>query len=237
MLDTVRDSESTRALPYLVQALVDLLRSGDPSFQKESIEYQFRKVLFEIMNRLPVNDAIKGKEAFIFSCMLHILRHDNEDNGGLACKTLVDLVRSHRFLTEECLAEFVVIFQDVFRNMKGLVEQYLSEDSLPLDKAPLPAARSFKVLGEMAMVMVMMSQIHRNLVASTLQGTTVHAFEVLALECSPQHKARTDSEAMGGVWAGMAPTIKNPGMYSDFIHAQIKVNLIPQLFCLFHNSI
>ncbi|KAJ3510077.1 hypothetical protein NLJ89_g4881 [Agrocybe chaxingu] len=223
MLDTVRDTESARALPYLVQALIDLLRSGEPSFQKDTIEYQFRRVLFETLHRLPVNDAVRIKITSIFSCMLHVLRHDNEENGVIACKTLVDLVRGYRSLTEEGLTEFVSIFQDMLRNMKDLVNQYLSEDSEVFDpNMSFPATRSFKVLGEMGMVMVIMSQVHRNLVASTIQGTTVHAFEVLGLESPAQNKARTEAEAMGGVWAGMSLTIKNPSIYSDFIQGQIK---------------
>jgi transformation/transcription domain-associated protein len=54
------------------------------------------------------------------------------------------------------------------------------------------------------------------------QGTTALAFEVLALESSAQHKARSEFEAMGGFWAGMSATVRNPGLYSDFIYAQIK---------------
>lgn len=224
MLDTVRDSESARALPNIVRPLVDLLRNGEPSFQKDTLEYQYRRILFEILNRLPVNESVRVHVPLIFGCMLHVLRHDNEENGATACKTLVDLVRSYRSLTEEVLTDFLSIFQEGFQNMKGLVNQYLSEESPQLDgNVALPALRSFKVLGEMGMVMVIMSQIHRAMVSAAIQGTTTHAFEVLSLESPTQHKARTEYEAMGGIWAGMAPTMRNPGVYSDFTHAQIKV--------------
>lgn len=47
--------------------------------------------------------------------------------------------------------------------------------------------------------------------------------QVILLEAPAQKKAREDCEAMGGIWAGMAPTIKNKQVYSDFIHAQTKV--------------
>lgn len=224
MLETVRDADSTRALPNLAQALVDLLRSGEPTFHKDSSEYQFRRVLFETLNRLPLNDALRSKIPSIWAGMLHLLRHENEENGITASKMLMDIVRGHRSLTEENLADFVVIFQEAFAGMQGLVNQYLSEDALPLDtNISLPALHSFKVLGEMTMVMVLISQLHKNLVPTMFQGTTALAFEVLALESSAQHKARTEYETMGGFWAGMSPTVHNPGLYSDFIYAQIKV--------------
>lgn len=224
MLDTARDSESARALPYLIPALTELLESSEAAFHKESTEYQFRRVLLEILSRLPLNETVRTHVAPIFNCMLHILRHDNEENGTTACKTMVEHIRSYRSLTEENLSDFVAIFQDVFRNMKGLVEQILSEESSLLDpNVLLPSLRSFKVLGEMGMVMVMMSQVHRPMISPTIQATMAPAFEVLSLESPAQSKIRSDHEAMGGIWAGMAPTIKNAATYSDFIHAQIKV--------------
>lgn len=224
MLDTMRDSDSARSLPRLVRPLLDLLRSGEPAFQKDTLEYQFRRVQFEILNRLPVNEAFRNLVPAIFSCMLHIVRYDNEENGTSACKTMVDLIRSYRAVTEEGMTEFVAIFQEALQSMKDLVPQYLSEDSAPVDSnIVLPALRSFKTLAEMGMVMVVTSQFHRNLVVSTLQATTPHIFEVLALESPVQNKARTDCEAMGGIWAGMSPSIKNPSIYNDFIQAQIKV--------------
>jgi transformation/transcription domain-associated protein len=224
MLETVRDADSTRALPNLVQALLDLLRSGEPSFHKDSSEYQFRRVLFETLNRLPLNDALKSKIPPIWAGMLHVLRHENEENGITASKMLMDIVRGHRSsVTEENMVEFVTIFQEAFASMQGLVNQYFSEDSLPVDaNISLPALQSFKVLAEMTMVMVLISQLHKNIVSTTFQGTTALAFEVLALESPAQHRARTEHEAMGGFWAGMSPTIRNAGLYSDFIYAQIK---------------
>ena len=121
MLDTIRDSDSTCSLSYLVPALVGLLQSGEHAFQKDTVDYQFRQVLFEILNHLPVNESIQTHVNSIFNCMLHhdILRHDNEENGVTACKTLVDLVRSYQILVDEGLKEFIAIFYEVFRYMKG----------------------------------------------------------------------------------------------------------------------
>jgi len=237
MLDTMRDSESARSLPRLVRPLLDLIRSGEPSFRKDSPEYQFRRVQFDILNRLPVNEAIRTLLPAIFSCMLHVLRHDNEDNGATACKMMVDHIRTYRSATEEGLTDFITIFQEACQNMKDLVPQYLGAESNPVDSnIALPALRSFKALGEMGMVMVIMSQVHRNLVVATMPTTTPHAFSVLALESPIQQQDRTDHEAMGGIWAGMSPSMKNPAVYSDFIQAQIKVSKISFPFLFSHLS-
>ncbi|KAF9009027.1 hypothetical protein BDQ17DRAFT_1422200 [Cyathus striatus] len=224
MLDTVRDTESLRAFPCLIPAVVEILRSGESTMQKDSLEYQFRRLLLEMLHRLPVNEIVRSYIPSIFACMIHILRHDNEDNGATACKTLVDLIRSYRYLNEDSLKEFALVFHEVFHNMQGLVDQVLSVDSAILDASTLfPAMRSFKVIGEMGMVMVIMSQVQRNMVTNAIQETVNPAFDVLRLESSAQNQAREDFEAMGGIWAGMAPSIKNTVAYSEFIHAQIKM--------------
>ena len=224
MLDTVRDAESSRALPYLVPAILDIICSGKVAQHKESAEYQFRRVLLEIINRLPISETVRPYFNDIFNCMLHILRHDNEENGTLACKTLLDLVRGYRHLAEECLNEFVAIFQEGLRNMQDFVLRALSADSAVLDLGTVPLSlQSCKVVGEMSMVMVIMSQVNRPTVLTPMQSTIGPAFEALALESPAQKKARDDYEAMGGIWAGIAPTITNVASYGDFIHAQIKV--------------
>jgi transformation/transcription domain-associated protein len=228
MIDTVRDADSGRVLPQMVPALLDLLRSGEVAFHKDAREYHFRRVLIEILHRISCSDVIRGRAQLLFKGMLYLLRHDNEENGVTCCKTLIDLVRSFRTLTEdlikELVAELASIFQLVLRNMRPLVDELLSEESALLDeKALLPSVRSFKVLAEMGMLIVTFSQNHREIVAESVQTTLPLNFEVLALESPAQRIARENYEAMGGIWAGMAPTIKNHHAYVDFISAQIKV--------------
>ena len=225
VMDTTRDAEFQRVLPYLVPATVELLRSSHPSFQRDTTEYHFRRILLDIINRLPLAEPVRANINQIFHSMLNVIRVDNEENGATACKTLVDIVRGYRVVTEQGLAEFISLFQESFGNMRGLAEEYLSETSTPLDPSTiLPALRSFKVLGEMGMVMVVMSQVQKTQVASSIQATTSSAFDMLALESSAQMKAKSDCEAMGNVWAGMASSVQNPTLYSDLIQAQVRVS-------------
>ena len=225
MIDTVRDADSTRVIPHMIPVLLEILRSGEPSFQKDSLEYSFRRVLLEILYRIPSNEIIRPQAIPLFQGMLHLLRHDNEENGITCCKTIVDLVRAFRSLTEELLSEFMTILHEIFRNIRGLVEEVLSENSPTLDpNVVFPSVRSFKVLAEMALVVVSFLQINRTMVFPVVQQTLPMNFEVLSIESPAQKKAREDHEAMGGFWAGMAPTVHNPQAYTDSISAQIKVS-------------
>ncbi|KAI0068843.1 FAT-domain-containing protein [Artomyces pyxidatus] len=224
MIDTVRDAEAGRVFPHMIPALLDLLRGSEAAFHKDTPEYQFRRVILEILHRLTTSEGTRSQAPALFAGMLHLLRHDNEENGVTCCKTIIDLIRTFRLLSEELVANFMGILQDVFNNIKTLVVELLSEDSGVLDSnVVLPSIRSFRVLAEMGMVIVTFSQSQRHLVAPHIQATLPLNFEVLALEAPAQKKAREDVEAMGGFWAGMSSTIKNPQAYTDFINAQIKM--------------
>lgn len=228
MLDTLREAEVNKGMPFLITTLTDLIRSGEASSQKESLEYQFRRSLLELIHKLPVNDVTKNYTSQIYESMFQVLRTDNDENGATACKILLDCLRTWRTMTEAHLAEFVKIYIDCLNNMKETVPELLSEDSLVVDaNASTLSLRSFKVVGELSMMLVIVSQTSR---PGTVSGTSpamlstiAPSFEALALESPAQQKAREDVEAMGGVWSGMAPSIKNPVLYTDFHHSQIKV--------------
>lgn len=226
MIDTVRDADSARVFPQMITVLLDILRSDKPSFDKTALDYQFRRVLLEVLHRVPYSDVVRPHAPSLLGGMLHILRHDNEENGVTSCKIIIDLIRSFRTLNADLISDFMEILEAVFKNIKGLVEETLSEASPVLNSdIVMPSIRSFKVLAEVGMVVVTFSQSHRSLVEKMMETTLGLNFEVLALESPAQRKAREDYEASGSYyWSGMAPTIKNPHAYADFINAQIKVS-------------
>jgi transformation/transcription domain-associated protein len=208
----------------MIPAFVEILRSGEPVFHKDSMDYQFRRVLLDILHRIPLNETMRAQSVTLVQGMLHIIRHDNEENGIASCKVIADILRTFRTLTEDLVVDSIATFQDALRNMKGVVDELLSETStLPNSNTLLPAMRSFKVLAEMGMVVMHFSQAHRALMISNIQASLPLYFEVLAVESPAQKKAREDYEAMGNYWTGMASTILNTSAYTEFHNAQTKV--------------
>ncbi|KAJ7498882.1 hypothetical protein FB451DRAFT_1427318, partial [Mycena latifolia] len=221
MLDTPRDSDSFRALVYLIPTTLTLLRSVAVVLDKKAMEYSFRRVLVEIINRLPFHENVRPRVDEIFNCMIHVLRTDNEENGVTCCKTLVDLIRNYRITSGQNMTDFFALFQESCSNMTGLVVEVLSVNSPPINPDDvLPCLRSFKGLVEMGQVMASFMQIQR---AATPNETLGPALQVVALESPAQKAARENLEAMGGFWSGMSPDIQNTVQYSDFLSAQAKI--------------
>ncbi|KAI9001012.1 atypical/PIKK/TRRAP protein kinase [Trametes punicea] len=222
MIDTVKDAD-LRVLPHMIPVLLEILRSGKPCFQKDNLEYQFRRSLLEILHRIPSLEVVRPQVLPLYHGLLHLLRHDNEEIGVTCCKMLGDITRGIRTVNEEVLSEYVSILLTLHDNLKQLVVETLSEDSSELDvNTSLPAIRSFKVATEFSVLLVPFLQCNRNLVVSHLPTIIPRLLEFIEIQAPAQQKAREDFEAMGGFWAGMAPTIKNPHLYTDFVLAQLK---------------
>ncbi|KAL4241981.1 DNA Damage Response and Repair Kinase [Abortiporus biennis] len=224
MLDTVRDTESSRVIPHMIPSLLTFLKSSEPSFQKDSLEFSLRRIILEIIHRIPATELIRPQAIPMFQGMLYLLRHDNEEIGITCSKTILDLIRSLRVFTEELFLECMDFVYELFKNVKELAVEVLSEDSSLLDpNIALPSIRSFKVWAEVAVLIVTFMQVQRQIVVPVIQQALALNFEVLSIQSPAQQKAREDYEAMGGFWAGMASTIRNAQAYTDLISAQIKM--------------
>ncbi|GAW08906.1 histone acetylase complex subunit [Lentinula edodes] len=224
LLDTTRDTDTLRVLPWLIPTLLDLLRTGEPVFRKDVPEYQFRKTLLEILIRIPVGEPARAQSASIIECIHHLLRNDNEDNVILACKVYMDLVKNYRCITEENMANFTTIFQESQHRMEAVASKYLAEDSAIVEPNEVFLGMdSPKVVAEMSLDMALFSQASRGQIAPTIKATIQSSFSLLDVESPAQKKARIDAEATGSVWAGMSPTVKNHALYHDLLSAQIKM--------------
>lgn len=224
MIDNVRDAEVNRVYLQTIPALLELLRSNEPAFQKDALEYQFRRVTVEILQRLAPTEGARTLISVVFPGMLHLLSHDNEEIGVACCKTLSEIIRTHRTLPEDLVSQFMVVFQTLSRHIPSLATEYLSEGSSVLEaNVVLPSMRSFKVLKEMGIVVSAFMRDQRQSIVTLIQNSLPLHFEVLAVEAPAQKKARENYEAMGGFWSGMSETIPNAQAYSDLILAQVKV--------------
>ncbi|KZT26868.1 FAT-domain-containing protein [Neolentinus lepideus HHB14362 ss-1] len=224
LIDVVRDSEAARVLPNMITNLLELVRTGEPAFRRDTPEFQLRRAVVDIIHRVPYQESLRPLALTVISGLLDLLRNDNEENGVTCCKTIIDLVRYFRLVNEEIVSDFMAIFTASLHNMKDLVLELLSEDSKPMDpNVLLPSTRSFRVLAEMCMTIVTFSQSHRQLLNKHVPAILPLNFEILTMESPTQKQAREDYEAMGGFWTGVAPAIKNLQAYGDFVQAQIKM--------------
>ncbi|THH03836.1 hypothetical protein EW145_g5969 [Phellinidium pouzarii] len=224
MVDSVRDVEAARVFPHMLSVLLDTLRNTEPSFRKDSLEYQYRRILIEIIHRIPPSEMFRPHVGNLMTTILFILKHDTEDNAVTCLKALHDIIRTMKHLTDEPAAELIQFYLQLLRNMPSLVTEFFSEGSVQVDPNAITlGTHSFKVLTEIPFVMVILVQGNRPVAQPMLSEIINVTLEAAALESPIQKKVREDYETMGGIWAGEAPNMKNHKLYTDFIVAQIKV--------------
>lgn len=162
LIDSVRDAEAARLFPQMLTVLFDTLRTTEPSFKKDSIEFQFRRVLVEIIHRIPPSEAMRPQVNTLMGGILSILKNDTEDNAVTCLKALHDILRAMKSIPDEQAVELVQIFLQLLRNMPSFVAEFLSENSPPIDpNLVVPSTRSLKVLTEIPFVLIFLTQSSR----------------------------------------------------------------------------
>lgn len=209
----------------MIPVLLDCLRSGEPSYQKDSLEYAFRKTIVEVLHRIPVNDVIRPQAHAFFSGMLHVLRTDNEENAVICSKVLLEMSRALRPLADDLVKEWFAAFHERCRALPGLVESTLADSSPAIDPSTiLPSMQSIKILHELSTGLQQWLSSHRQVALSLAHEGMPIYFEVADLVAPAQRAAREEYEIMGNIWSGVAPTIRNVQAYVDMISAQIRVS-------------
>lgn len=146
----------------MLNVLLDILRNNEPAFKKDTTEYQFRRVLVEIIHRIPPNEAMRQSLNAVTATLLHVLKNDTEENAVTCMKILIDVARTLKAISEEHVKEFLAHVQEMLKTVQRNAVEYLSEESLALDaNTSLPSSRSFKVMSEAPVVVVLFSQIYR----------------------------------------------------------------------------
>lgn len=220
----MKDTDTPRVVPFIITVVIEFLRNTQPSFVRDSLEFQLRRTLVEVLHRTPLLETIRPQAQTLCSGLLQVIGNDTEDNAITCCKILMDLVRNYRPLTEESLQQFIATIQTVFRNLPSLVEELLSENSPPLDPNIIHSStRSFKVFAELATTVVVLLQNHRVIVSPVLAESQSVYFDVLTIQSPAQKKTREDHEAKGKYWSGVASNMPNTQAYTDLIVGQVKV--------------
>ncbi|THH28945.1 hypothetical protein EUX98_g5232 [Antrodiella citrinella] len=206
-IENVRDSESARVIPHMIGVILEVLRSGTPSTQRDSIEYTFRRILLDVIHRLPHTEASRPQAVPLLQGMLHLIRTDNEEAGVTCCKIVLDCLRAFKPLTEDLVTEIMKVYRDCISNMEGLALEHLSEGSKLLEATEvLMSIRSCKVMAEMAVIIGTVVQHNRTTNNPAVQEVLPLNMRFISVESPAQHKARKEYEAMG-----------------DFLAAQVKV--------------
>lgn len=212
------------------------LRQAKISLNGTSNEHKFRSTILTLIHRFPPSPSISGRVDELFTVLLNILRTDNEDNGWLCVKIVIDLVRSFKKEAEVPSKQFLEVFKGMLEQMPAVVKEVFPEDGSGIcsdmtkfkgeqtqQRDLLPAFKSFKVITECPIAVVCIVQSYQHSLAQYMLDTFVAlSVNILEMEAGPQHKLHEEAAKDGRINTSISPLIKNRNLYCEFIFSQVK---------------
>lgn len=79
-----------------MKIFLKILQEGEPHFIAEYNIQQVRKLILEMLYRLPTNHLLRPYSNSILSLMLKLLKIDNEENVLVCLKIIIELHKQYR---------------------------------------------------------------------------------------------------------------------------------------------
>jgi transformation/transcription domain-associated protein len=156
-IDMVNTAEYPQFLQLILPIMIDLLNRYD---------CKLNLLMLEIIHRCPHNDYLKAFAAPLMNSLLGVLVHDNQDNGVLSLKIIVDLHKNYKMLLEDLVPRFLDIVKLMYQNLEKSVQRAFAKDQLDAasEKYFDKSINSFKVLTDCPVIVALLFSLHRRYV-------------------------------------------------------------------------
>ena len=100
-----------------------VLEEGEPQYITEHSMQITRKLILEILHRLPTNECLRSHVKAILSVMFKLLEVENEDNVLVCLRIIIELHKQFRppFNTE--ISKFLVFVKSIYRELPNQLEK------------------------------------------------------------------------------------------------------------------
>ncbi|OWZ21835.1 Phosphatidylinositol kinase [Phytophthora megakarya] len=115
-----------RILEALFPVWKGLLHSKLTPQLRATTQNRCRKVLLQILNRLPSNETLRPYVTQLLQLLMEVLQKDNEDNALIALKTLFDLHRNYRPALRNEVQPFLELVQLMYKNLQTTMKKQFS---------------------------------------------------------------------------------------------------------------
>lgn len=191
-MDTYSASDVVPFVATLLPTVLQLVKSGEPIFERDAPEQQLRHLILETIHRMPANEHVRPLAPEITLLMIHIMRTDNEDNAVAAIKVVLDMYRGHRQVLDTQVKAFMEVILEIFKDVPSVIQSLIETPPQASPAAgssppkggevlpPLqPGMRSFRVLADLPLATAMFGAAHHQLV-----GELVKVRDGRALVCN-----------------------------------------------------
>ncbi|XP_044261128.1 transcription-associated protein 1 [Tribolium madens] len=110
-------------LDHSVKIFLKILEEGDPHFIAEYNIQQVRKLILEMLYRLPTNDLLRPYVKSILSLMLRLLEIDNEENVLICLKIIIELHKQYRPAFNLEIQHFLQFVKSIYSDLPNHMDK------------------------------------------------------------------------------------------------------------------
>ncbi|KAK3867130.1 hypothetical protein Pcinc_027378 [Petrolisthes cinctipes] len=104
-------------LEHAMKIFIKILSEGDPLFISEYNIQQLRKLILEMIHRLPSNEQLKVYLRSILSLMFRLLENDNEENVMVCLRIIIELHKTFRPQFSQEILQFLQFVKNMYRDL------------------------------------------------------------------------------------------------------------------------
>nr|XP_054766791.1 transformation/transcription domain-associated protein-like [Lytechinus pictus] len=237
----ISSSQYHSFLETAIPQFLRVLKDEKPQFIAESPLQHLRKLLLELLHRMPTNEQLRQFVRQILELMFILLETENEENVLVCLKIIIELHKYYRPTMQPEVQHFLQFVKSVYKDIQVNIKTYFL-DVIPGTPAPDPMNIQLFVdkAGFSCQTIITIQQADGQKVQQTILPKGVNSLKVLAeypiivvlmyqLYKQNVHNVVADFIPLVMNTIGLQPTQQaraspnfNKEMYVDFIAAQIK---------------
>ncbi|XP_041478426.1 transformation/transcription domain-associated protein-like isoform X1 [Lytechinus variegatus] len=237
----ISSSQYHSFLETAIPQFLRVLKDEKPQFIAESPLQHLRKLLLELLHRMPTNEQLRQFVRQILELMFTLLETENEENVLVCLKIIIELHKYYRPTMQPEVQHFLQFVKSVYKDIQVNIKTYFL-DVIPGTPAPDPMNIQLFVdkAGFSCQTIITIQQADGQKVQQTILPKGVNSLKVLAeypiivvlmyqLYKQNVHNVVADFIPLVMNTIGLQPTQQaraspnfNKEMYVDFIAAQIK---------------
>ncbi|KAL6601053.1 hypothetical protein U3516DRAFT_602921 [Neocallimastix sp. 'constans'] len=232
-IETIQAVEYTRFLNLFFPIFFSILTQTQPSFTSIHPHQKLRNAVLEIVQRIPHTEALQEYVPKLMEILLDLLKNDNEENGTICVKIIVDLHKNYKNNLEKYVESFFEIVKEMYGNIKETVKNTFgdnqqsttaSENEIPTNtnNELAKSMYSFKILKECPIIIVLLFQLHKKIFKNNVDSFMPLVIECLELQPEAQKQEHENAKKKGEIFIGVSSKIKNRMAYLDLKALQVK---------------
>ncbi|XP_070069940.1 transcription-associated protein 1 isoform X13 [Drosophila takahashii] len=100
-----------------LKIFMHILQDGEPQFVQENTMQHIRKLILEMIHRLPITESLRQHVKSIITMMLKILKTDNEENVLVSLRIIIELHKHFRPSFNPEIQLFLGFVKDIYTNL------------------------------------------------------------------------------------------------------------------------